>query len=209
MTDVVSILKSLGAIVTDNHFVYTTERHGSVYIRKDQLYPHTQATSDVCMLFARKFKDEDIDVVVGPQIGGIILSQWTAYHLSKLKGKEILGLFTEKDDDNNQLFKRGYDELAKGKNVLIVEDLTTTGSSVKKVAQSVEKAGGKVKAICVMINRDPQLVNSQTLGYPFSSLGIFKAESFAPDACSLCEQNIPVNTTVGHGKKFLQKKGTI
>lgn len=203
--DVISVLKDLRAIVTDSHFVYTTGRHGSVYIRKDQLYPHTQATSDVCKLFAERFEDEDIDVVVGPQIGGIILSQWTAHHLSTLKGKEILGLFTEKDDDNNQLFKRGYDHLAKGKNVLIVEDLTTTGSSVKKVAQSVEKAGGKVKAICVMINRDPQKVNAETLGYPFSSLDVFKAESYDALNCPLCQQGIPIDTTVGHGNKFLHK----
>lgn len=206
--DVVDILKNLKAIVTDSHFVYTTGRHGSVYIRKDQLYPHTKATSDVCMLFAQKFIDEDIDIVVGPQIGGIILSQWTAYHLSQLKGREILGLFTEKDENENQIFKRGYDEIAKGKNILIVEDLTTTGSSVKKVAESVEKAGGIVKAICVMINRDPEGVNTQTMGYPFSSLGVFKAESFSADACPLCKQNIPINTTVGHGKKYLKERSS-
>ncbi len=119
MNDVVEILKSIGAIVTNDHFVYTSGRHGSVYIRKDMLYPHTVQTSEVCRLFAEKFKDRDIDVVVGPQIGGIILSQWTAHHLSDLKQNEIVGIFTEKDENNNQLFKRDYYKLVKGKNVLI------------------------------------------------------------------------------------------
>lgn len=206
MADVVEILKKVGAIVTDNHFVYTSGKHGSVYIRKDLLYPHTEATSEVCMMFAEKYKDKDIDVVVGPSIGGIILSTWVAYHLTKLKNKEILGLFTEKDEASNQIFKRGYDELVKDKKVLIVEDLTTTGGSVRKVVESVKAAGGNVVEVCVMVNRDPEHVTSDVVGAPFSQLGIFKAESFDAESCPLCKENVPINTTVGHGKKFLASK---
>lgn len=208
MKDVVGLLKKINAIIVDDHFVYTSGKHGSVYVRKDRLYPNTRKTSDVCKLIAEKFKDKNIDIVVGPSIGGIILSQWTAYHLTKLKRKEVLGVFTEKDEENNQIFKRDYDKLVKNKNVLIVEDLTTTGGSVAKVVRSVRKAGGKIIAACVMINRDPQKVTSKTIGAPLSSLGIFKAESFASDSCPLCKKNVPVNTSVGHGKKYLaeQKK---
>lgn len=206
MKNVVEILKEIGAIVTNSHFVYTSGRHGSVYIRKDMLYPHTQQTSDVCLLFAEQAKNEDIDVVVGPSIGGIILSQWTAYHLSKLKRKEILGVFTEKDEDGNQVFKREYDLLVKGKNILVVEDLTTTGGSVRKVVDSVHAAGGSVKRVSVMVNRDPDLVTEKTVGAPLSSLGIVKADSYDESDCPLCKQGVPVNTAVGHGKKYLEKK---
>src|SRR3989344_3571173 len=178
MKDIVGLLKKINAIIVDDHFVYTSGKHGSVYVRKDRLYPNTQKTSDVCKLIAKKFKDKNIDIVVGPSIGGIILSQWTAYHLTKLKKKEVLGVFTEKDEESNQVFKRDYDKLVENKNVLIVEDLTTTGGSVAKVVKSVKKAGGKVIAACVMINRDPQKVTSKTIGAPLSSLGIFRAESF-------------------------------
>lgn len=205
MTDVVELLKTIGAIVTDSHFVYTSGKHGSVYLRKDMLYPHTEKTSQVCKLFAQKYKDYDIDIVVGPSIGGIILSQWVAYHLSSLKGKEILGVFTEKDENSNQIFKRGYNELVKDKDVLVVEDLTTTGGSVAKVVDSVKKAGGNVIAVCVMINRDPIHVTTDTVGAPFSSLGVFPAEAYDAKDCPLCKKNIPVNTTVGHGKEFFQK----
>ncbi len=205
MKDIVEILKSINAIVTDDHFVYTSGMHGSVYVRKDMLYPHTETTSEVCMMFAEKFKETDIDVVVGPSIGGIILSQWTAYHLTKLKGKEILGVFTEKDENNNQLFKREYDKLVSGKKVLILEDLTTTGGSVKKVVESVRMAGGDVQAVCVMINRNPEEVTSETVGAPLSQLGIFPAEAYPASNCPLCKKRIPINIKVGHGKKFLEK----
>lgn len=205
MKNVIEILTEIKAIVSNSHFVYTSGKHGSVYVRKDVLYPNTQKTSQVCRLFAKKFKDKDIDVVVGPSIGGIILSQWTAYHLTQLKKREILGIFTEKDENSNQVFKRDYDKLVRNKNVLIVEDLTTTGGSVKKVISSVRKAGGKIVGVCVMVNRDPKRVTSKSIDAPLSSLGILKAESFDANKCPLCKKNIPINTIVGHGKAFLAK----
>ena len=206
MNNVVSLLKKIDAVVTNDHFVYTSGKHGSVYIRKDKLYPHTKETSEVCMFFAQKCKDFAIDVVVGPSIGGIILSQWIAFHLSNLKQKEILGVFTEKDENSNQVFKREYDLLVKNKNVLIVEDLTTTGGSVKKVVDSVRAAGGNVVLVCVMVNRDPNKVNEHTITAPFLSLGIIPAEAFDANRCPLCKQNVPINTKIGHGKKFLHNK---
>ena len=205
MKDIIKILKSINAITTDSHFVYTSEKHGSVYVRKDLLYPHTEITSDVCRLFAEKFKNKKIDVVVAPALGGIVLSQWSAYHLSKIKGREILGLFTEKDENSNQVFKRGYDQLVKGKNVLIIEDLATTGGSVKKVIDSVRKAGGKIIGVGVMVNRDPKSVTSKSIGAPLLSLGTLEVESYEEKKCPLCKKNIPINTIVGHGKAFLAK----
>ncbi len=202
MSDVLAILKKVGAVLTNDHFVYTSGKHGSVYINKDALYPHTGETSKIGAMFAQKFKDLDIDVVAAPALGGIILSQWTAYHLSKLKKKEVLGVYTEKTPDKNQIFTRGYDKLVKGKNVLVIEDLTTTGASVRKVVDSVRAAGGHVVAVCVMVNRDPYHVTSTVVGAPFSALGILKAEAFDAGTCPLCLEGIPVNTTVGHGKAY-------
>lgn len=214
MSDVVSILKKIGAVLTDDHFVYTSSKHGSVYINKDALYPHTEDTSKVGLLFAEKFKDADVEVVAAPAVGGTILSQWTAYHLSELKGKEILSAYTEKDKgttasaaESEQLFRRGYDKIVAGKNVLVIEDLTTTGMSVKKVVDAVRAIGGKVVAVCVMINRDPEHVNSDTIGAPFSSLGVIKADAVDAAVCPLCKAGKPINTSIGHGKKYLEEKG--
>ncbi len=204
--EVVEILRNVGAVITNSHFVYTSGKHGSVYVNKDALYPHTKETSRVGELFAQKYMDMDIDVVAGPALGGIILSQWTAYHLSRLKGKEILGVYTEKTADKQQVFTRGYDNHVKGKNVLVIEDLTTTGGSVRKVVDSVKAAGGNVVAVCVMVNRDPVNVTSEVVGGPFSALGILKAEAFDEAVCPLCKQRVPINTDVGHGKKYLEAK---
>lgn len=204
MSKILHILKETKAVITNSHFVYTSGKHGSVYINKDIIYTHPEKASEVGKLFAEMFKNFDIDVVAAPALGGIILSQWTAYHLSKTKNKEVLGVYTEKTQDKKQIFTRGYDSIVKGKNVLVVEDLTTTGDSVKKVIRSVKNAGGKVLAVGVMINRDPKNVTSKVVGAPLHSLGVFLAESFDKNECRLCKKNVPINTTVGHGKKFLK-----
>lgn len=204
--EILKILKKVGGVITDDHFVYTSGKHGSVYINKDALYPHTEETSRVGRMFADRFKNEDIDVVVAPALGGIILSQWTAYHLSQLKRKEILGFFTEKKSEKNQVFTRGYDSLVKGKKVLVIEDLTTTGGSVRKVVDRVKIAGGEVVAVCVMVNRDPVGITAEVVGGPFSMLGILKAEAFDEADCPLCKADKPINTSVGHGKKYLENK---
>src|SRR5437867_178446 len=115
--EVLDILKKSGAIIENSHIVLTTGQHTSIYINKDALYPHTMFSSRIGELFAIKHKDIPIDTVVAPALGGIVLSQWTAYHLSKIKGKEIFGVYTEKTQDKNQIVTRGYDKFITGKNV--------------------------------------------------------------------------------------------
>lgn len=209
---VIKLLRKVGAILTNDHFVYTSGNHGSVYINKDYLYPHTKETAQVGKMIAEKMKNKAVDVVAAPAIGGTILGTWTAYHLSKLKKKEILSVYAEKAKGSNVgasetdlIFKRGYDSLLKGKKVLVLEDLTNTGISVKKTVDSVKKAGGTVVGVCVMINRNPNLVNSEMMGVPFYSLGEFPASFSSPAECELCKNRVPVNTKIGHGKEFISK----
>ncbi len=204
---VIDILKKIGAVITDDHFVYTSGRHGKVYINKDALYPHTELASKVGQMFAEQTKDLDIDVVAAPALGGIILSQWTANHLSQLKGKEVLGVYTEKDQEKNQVFTRGYDKLVTNKHVLVIEDLTTTGGSVRKVVDTVKQVGGNVVRVGVMVNRDPQNVTEEVIGAPYFALGELPVESFTEEECPMCKEGKPVNTTVGHGKKYMEAKG--
>ncbi len=208
-----ALLKKTNTIIADSHIVGTSGRHMPAYINKDALYPHTFETSQMGKLFAQKNKDFDIDVVAAPAVGGTILSQWTAYHLSKLKDKEILSVYTEKDKgttasaaQSQQVFRRGYDAYVKGKNILVIEDLTTTGLSVTKLVQVVKESGGNVVAVCVMVNRDPKLVTSKSVGAPFASLAVLEIPSYEEKDCPLCKQNVPINTKVGHGKHFLEEK---
>lgn len=209
MSEIIEILKSVGAIITDNHFVLTSGKHSPTYINKDAAYPHTEKASEIGKMFAEKFQDLEIDVVAAPALGGIILSQWTAYHLSKLKGKEVLGVYTEKDAEKNQVFTRGYDKLVNGKNVLVVEDLTATGGSVKRVVNSVRGAGGNVVGVGVMVNRDPDNINAESIGVPiFRPLGEMKVVAYDETNCELCKKNVPINVNVGHGKKYMEGKNT-
>ena len=203
--EVVEILQKVGAVLLNDHFVGTSGRHLEGYVNKDALFPHTEETSRIGQLFAETFNNHDIDTVAAPAMGGIILSQWAAYHLSKIKGKEIYSVYAEKVDGNLQL-TRGYDAFVKGKKVLVIEDLTTTGESLKKVIQVVQEAGGKIVAASVMLNKDPELVSSQTFGVPFVALAELRVRSFDEKDCPLCQKNVPINVTVGHGKKYLQQK---
>lgn len=206
MNNVVGILKKVGALITDSHIVLTSGRHTAAYINPDTILPHTQINSQLSKMFAEKYKSKNIDVVIGPAYGGIIFSQWVAYHLSKLRKKEILGIFTEKTADKNQMFERGFDKLVKGKKILIVEDVTATGSSVKKVINSVNKAGGKVVGVSVIVNRDPVNVNSKSIGAPFTSLAVLNIDSYEEKSCPLCKKQIPINIAVGHGREYLSSK---
>jgi orotate phosphoribosyltransferase len=206
MNKALELLTETKAILRDSHFVGTSGRHMPLYINKDALYPHPKAVSSMGKLFAEKNKNLDIDVVAAPALGGIILSTWTAYHLSQIKGKEILGIYTEKTPDKNQIFTRGYDKLVMGKNVLIIEDLAQTGGSVKKVVESVKAINGNVVGVCVMVNKDPETITSELIGAPLSWLAELKTESYTEAECPLCEQGVPIDTTVGHGKKYLAAK---
>lgn len=204
--DVLAIFKKTGGYITGSHIVYTSGKHGEMYLNKDAIYPHTKEISSICEEIAKRYEDKGIQVVAAPALGGIILSQWTAYHLSELTGKEILGVYTEKTPEKNQIFTRGYDKLVKGKKVLVVEDITTTGGSVMKVVASVKAAGGEVVGICVIANRNPDEINSKTLGLPYQSLAEIRMQAWDEDKCPLCKKGVPINTTVGKGREFLNKK---
>ncbi|MEK7622359.1 MAG: phosphoribosyltransferase family protein [Patescibacteria group bacterium] len=206
MSKILKILKRTKAITTDSHIVLTSGKHSSKYLNKDALYPHTKEVSLVGKMIARKYKDKEIDAVIGPAMGGIILSQWTAYHLTRLKKKEVLGGYSEKDENNNQVFKRGYDRLVKHRKVLVVEDFTTTGGSVKKTVESVKVLDGEVIGVCVMVNRNPKEVTSITIGAPFKALGVFSADAYDEKKCPMCQAKIPINTKLGHGREYLKLK---
>ncbi len=208
MSDIIEILKSVGAILTDDHFVYTSGKHGEVYINKDALYPHTKQTAFVGKMFAEKVKEAgvDVDVVVGPALGGIILSQWVGFFLSEYLGKEVLSIYTEKDETKNQVFTRNYDKFVKGKKVMAVEDITNTGGSLIKVVNSIKEAEGEVVAAGVMVNRDPSITDEK-IGAPFFALGELKAEAWDENEVPDRVKKRPINVNVGHGKKYIQSKG--
>ena len=206
MNKVVQILTKTGALMPNGHFVGVSGKHLDTYITKDALLPHTVEVSKIAKLLAEKAKNLKVDVVVGPALGGIVLSQWVAHHLTRITGKEVLSFYTEKKGERDQVFTRGYDERVKGKRVLVVEDTVTTGGSAVKVAQAVKRAGGKVLKILVITNRNKNDVNSKTMGFPFDSLCELSLNAYSAEECSMCKKGIPINIKFGHGKYFVESQ---
>jgi len=205
-TAVMQIFSDTGAIVRDSHFVYTSGRHSSVYINKDAVYLHTGSISKLCQEMARPYDEQAIDVVVGPAMGGIILAQWVAHHLNARRTSgEVLAVYAEKGSDgvNKQFFfGRGYDKYVPGKNVLVVEDVLTTGGSVRQVVDLVRSHGGNVVGLAALCNRgnvQPEAIG----GVPVHALISIDLATYAPEGCPFCKQGVPINTELGKGRAFL------
>lgn len=199
-------LERVGALIQNSHLVYTSGRHGSAYVNKDAIYPHTQVTSHLCWSMAEHFRDAEVDVVLAPAVGGIILSQWIAHHLTEMSQREVLAVYAEKSGTEAEfVIKRGYDKLISGKRVLVVEDILTTGGSVKKVVKLVKLAGATVVGVAAICNRGG--ISADQLGAvpELFSLVKISLDSWEEKNCELCAKNIPINTSVGKGAEFVKK----
>ena len=207
--DALKILEGVGAVITDSHIVYTSGKHGPAYINKDALYPHTRETSMLCRAIAERFAANGVQVVIAPAVGGVILSTWTADFLTKMTLTEVLAVYADKamiDGEDNFVIKRGYEKIIPKKRVLVVEDLLTTGGSVLKVVKAVRAIGGHVVGVGVLCNRGGVTV-SDLGGVPkLEALTDIKMDAWDANDCPLCAKNIPINTSVGHGREFLTKK---
>ncbi|PIR83724.1 orotate phosphoribosyltransferase [Candidatus Kaiserbacteria bacterium CG10_big_fil_rev_8_21_14_0_10_51_14] len=203
---VLELLQKVGAF-RSGHFVLTSGRHADSYILKDAMYAYTRETSRVCREMAERFKDAGVEAVIGPAVGAALLAQWTAYHMSELTGREVFGVYADKDGQGGFIIKRGYDMVIQGKKTLVVEDLTTTGGSIAKVVEAVRGVGADVVGAIALVNRGE--VKKEQVGNPrvFDQLLSVHLESWDEKECELCEKGIPVNTDIGHGKEFLARKG--
>lgn len=203
---ILAILTNRQAVITNTHVVYTSGKHGSAYVNKDAIYPDTAAVSFLCYDLADEFTRLSLlhgvplpDVVIAPAIGGVILSQWTAHHI------HALALYAEKDGDKF-IIKRGYDKLIKGKNVLVVEDVLTTGGSVKKVVEAVRACDGVVIGVGALCNRGG--IKPADIGDVPVLVSLLEVTLDAYDEadCPLCKDGVPINTDVGKGREFLARK---
>lgn len=209
MTEIMHLFEQVGAIVTGSHFVYSSGRHSSVYVNKDALYVHPTIISSLCRLMAEQYEPETVDVVVAPVLGGIVLSQWTAYHLTQLRKQgETLAVFAEKGADGVDkqfFFSRGYDKYIAGKNVVVVEDILTTGNSAKQTIELVRRHNGHIIGLSALCNRGgvtPEAVG----GVPIHALIELPLETYTEEACPFCRDGVPVNTELGKGRAFLAKR---
>ncbi|MEK7691210.1 MAG: phosphoribosyltransferase family protein [Bdellovibrionota bacterium] len=191
------ILERANALVRNNHFIYSSGKHGSAYVNKDAVYTNPLDVAKLCEQMVLRIGETEIDTVVAPALGAVILGQWVAYYLSRKRDNQIVrSAYAEKLGDGFVL-RRGYAELVKGKRVLIVEDILTTGGSVKKVIKTVHEAQGHVAGVVAICNRGA--VRAEDLGpVPFlKALVDFRLETFEATQCPLCAKGIPFHPSLG------------
>lgn len=143
------------------------------------------ATTAMCAMIAEHFRDSGVTLVAGPAMGGVIL----AYETARAMGLRIV--FAEKGDGGRLFFDRGF-ALEAGQPVLVVDDVLTTGGSVKQMLSLVEAAGGKVAGVGFLIDRTSGGVD---FGVPFYACHAMNIESFPADDCPLCRQGLPLVET--------------
>ncbi|MFY9285017.1 MAG: orotate phosphoribosyltransferase [Tissierellaceae bacterium] len=174
-------------VLRRGHFLYTSGRHGEVYMQCARLLQHPQYAEEVIGAIAEEFKDDKIDLVVGPATGGIIIS----YEFARQLG--TIGIFTEREGDTMTL-RRGF-TIPKGARVLVVEDVITTGGSVKEVIDIVKREGGQLVGVAVLVDRTGGKVDFDTKFVAGLSEDIV---SYSPQECPLCKE----------GKIPLEKPGS-
>ena len=142
-----------------------------------QQYPDRCA--EVMKTVADKVKEMDVDVIVGPAMGGIVY----AYELARQTGKRAI--FTEREN-NVMTLRRGF-EIQKGEKVLITEDVVTTGKSSMETAKVIEELGGEVVGIACIVDRR---VNE--IFCPVYSAMQLEIATYEADECPLCKAGIPL-----------------
>lgn len=201
------ILQGVGAI-RRGHFVYTSGRHGDTYIDKNALYTQRKYISRLCRMMIMLLACDRVEVVVGPASGAAILANLTSFHISKHLKHRVRWVVAEKDGSGGFLIRPENVPLLKDKCVLVVDDITTTGRSLKKVVETVRACGGNVLAAVVIVNRGAIQASDAGDVPRLEQLLRLEFESYPEHMCYLCRQRIPINTDVGHGKEFLTRKRT-
>ena len=136
--EVQQLLRETGAIL-EGHFLLTSGLPSPLYVEKFQVLQYPWHTARLCAALAARFQGQGIQVVVGPTTGGIIM----AYEIGK--NLAVRGIFTERENGVMTL-RRGF-SIAPGEKVLVVEDIVTTGGSVREVMQVVRRHGGHVAGV--------------------------------------------------------------
>ena len=175
--EAIDIFKEAGALL-EGHFIYTSGRHGERFLQAARVLQYPNLVERLCKAMAESVKDLNVDLVVGPATGGIILAYETARHLN------CRGVFTEKDGDDAMALKRGF-ALKPGTRILVVEDIVTTGGSVRKTIEHLEKRGAEVVAVSVLIDRSR---GEAQFDCPFFPLSTLELRSWSPEECDLCKQ---------------------
>ncbi|MBA3064462.1 orotate phosphoribosyltransferase [Candidatus Woesearchaeota archaeon] len=176
--------------IQKGHFKLTSGVHSDSYIQCAQVMQYPEFIHNLCSELGKKFKGEDIDVIIGPAMGAIIM----AHVMAMVLGPWVRAIFTERE--NGKMTLRRSFEIKKGEKVLVVEDITTTGSSAREVIDIVKSRQAEVVGVGALIDRSGGKVD---FGIRYEKLLTIKMNTYEPDNCPLCKNKIPITKPGSRG----------
>jgi orotate phosphoribosyltransferase len=179
------LLKEIGALL-QGHFLLTSGRHSSSYLEKFRILEHPHHTQRLCARIVGHFRALGPQLVAGPTTGGIIL----AFEVARQLG--VRAVYAEREGEG-RVFRRGF-HISPGEEVLVVDDIVTTGGSVRQVLEEVRRRGGRPVGVGVLVDR-----NSEPLDFsvPFFSCFRLPLPSYSAEECPLCRRGEPLTKPGG------------
>lgn len=178
--DILKVLEEAGVLLK-GHFLLTSGKHSERYLQCAQLFKDPEYSRIISKELVEKYKEEKIDLVVGPAVGGIILAYEVARQLN------VRNIFMERENGKMTL-RRGFD-IKEGERVLVVEDVVTTGGSVKEVIDVIKEMGGTIIGVGSIVDRSS---NNRKFEEELKSVIKFNIETFEPENCPICKEGKPV-----------------
>lgn len=173
----------------EGHFLLTSGRHSDGFFLLPRLFQYPQLADPLAVSLARRLYDFGAETVVSPAVGGIILGYEVA------KALRVKAMFAEKTGETDRgaghdrmELRRGF-TLTPGEPVVIVEDVVTTGGSIRAAIAAVEEAGGRVVGAGVLIDRSGSAAD---VGVPMRALMTAGQNDWEPSDCPLCARGVPL-----------------
>ena len=177
--EILKLFKETGAYLS-GHFELTSGQHSDAYFQCALLLQHPALSEKLFKTLSDKFRDKGATVIVGPSVGGIVVSFEVARQLG------ARSIYVERENGALR-FRRNF-EIRKREKVLVVEDVVTTGGSTQEVISLVRREGGEVVGVGALVDRSGGGVRYDV---PFESLLRLQVESFLKEECPLCKKRIP------------------
>jgi len=171
--DVLAIFRECGAIL-EGHFILSSGLRSPVFLQKARVFMYPDKAQTLCRALAEKIRAAGyggVSKVVSPAVGGIIPGYETARHLG------VPAIYTERVEGQFEV-RRGF-ELARGEKVIVVEDIVSTGLSVRECIDCLKRIGADVVAAACLIDRS---AGEADVGVPLVSLTQYKVPAYPADA---------------------------